>query len=388
MSTAPESANLVDGTYVGLMSGTSMDGVDVAVVNFFQGKINFIHTETFEYPASIRSRLNKVTSNKTRHALADIGQLDADIGEFFGQCANKGIEQGNIQARDVIAIGSHGQTIWHSPLGSAPYSWQIGNPSIITARTLITTVSDFRNLDMAFGGQGAPLVSAFHLTFLSSSERNRIILNIGGIANISILDKNSSVAIGYDTGPGNCLMDQWHQLNTGEKYDKEGKSARSGKILPEILKHLLKEDFFRKKSPKSTGRETFNLEYINNAIDAIGHKKKLSPEDIQATLLELTVVSITRSIRSLECHNINEIYLCGGGSANIFLIEQLKKSLNGYSVESTAHLGIDPHHVESSAFAWFAQQRISGQPVPLSTGGERKRLVLGALYQCPKSITP
>jgi anhydro-N-acetylmuramic acid kinase len=202
MNTLPKNTALVDGIYIGLMSGTSMDGVDVAVVSFFQEKIDFIHAETFEYPASIRDRLYKITGNKILHDLADIGQLDADIGIFFGQCINESIGKSNLNSSDVLAIGSHGQTIWHSPLGSAPYSWQIGNPSIITARTLISTVSDFRNLDMAFGGQGAPLVPAFHSAFLGGSNRSRIVINIGGIANISILDKESSMAMGYDTGPG------------------------------------------------------------------------------------------------------------------------------------------------------------------------------------------
>ena len=179
-------------------------------------------------------------------------------------------------------------------------------------------------------------------------------------------------------------MDQWHQLSTGEKYDSEGECARSGKILPEILEHLLKNDFFQKQGPKSTGRETFNLEYINNAINSIRKKQKFSHQDIQATLLELTVVSIARSIASLKHHYINDIYLCGGGIANIFLVEQLKKALDGYSLESTASLGLDPNHVESLAFAWLAQQRISGKPVPLSTGGRKKELVLGGLYQCSR----
>ena len=383
MNTLPKNTALVDGIYIGLMSGTSMDGVDVAAVSFFQEKIDFIHAETFEYPASIRDRLYKITSNKIRNGLADIGQLDADIGIFFGQCTNKSIEKSNLTSSDILAIGSHGQTIWHSPLGSAPYSWQIGNPSIITARTLISTVSDFRNLDMAFGGQGAPLVPAFHSAFLGESNRSRIVLNIGGIANISILDKESSMAIGYDTGPGNCLMDLWHQLHTGEQYDKGGASARAGEILPELLERFLEEDFFRKEGPKSTGRETFNLDYINSAIKSVGNRENFSPEDIQATLLELTVVSIASNIHVLKPHNIKDIYLCGGGGANIFLVEQLKKALDSCVVKSTADLGIDPDHVESCAFAWLAQQRISGRPVTLSTGGERKQLVLGALYQAP-----
>lgn len=383
MTILTKSTALVDGIYIGLMSGTSMDGVDVAVVNFFQEKIDFIYAETFEYPALIRDRLYKITSNKILHDLADIGQLDADIGIFFGQCTNQIIGERNLNPGDVVAIGSHGQTIWHSPLGSAPYSWQIGNPSIIAARTLISTVSDFRNLDMAFGGQGAPLVPAFHLAFLGGSNRNRVVLNIGGIANISILDKESSVAIGYDTGPGNCLMDLWHQLNTGEQYDKGGASARVGKVLPGLLERFLEEDFFQKKGPKSTGRETFNLDYINSAIKSVDNRENFSPEDIQATLLELTVVSIASNIHALKPRNIKEIYLCGGGSANIFLVEQLKKALVSYAVKSTADLGIDPDHVESCAFAWLAQQRVSGRPVALSTGGERKQLVLGALYQAP-----
>ncbi|MBT4206452.1 MAG: anhydro-N-acetylmuramic acid kinase [Proteobacteria bacterium] len=383
MNTLPKSTALVDGIYIGLMSGTSMDGVDVAVVNFFQEKIDFIHAETFEYPASIKDRLYKITSNKILHNLDDIGQLDADIGIFFGQCANRSIGKSNLNSSEVLAIGSHGQTIWHSPLGSAPYSWQIGNPSIITARTLISTVSDFRNLDMAFSGQGAPLAPAFHLAFLGESNRSRIVLNIGGIANISILDKESPTAIGYDTGPGNCLMDLWHQLHTGEQYDKGGASARAGEILPELLERFLEEDFFQKEGPKSTGRETFNLGYIKSAIKSLGNIENFSPEDIQATLLELTVVSITSNIHALKTHDIKDIYLCGGGSANIFLVEQLKKALGSCVVKSTADLGIDPDHVESCAFAWLAQQRISGRPVTLSTGGERKQLVLGALYQAP-----
>jgi len=383
MNTLPKSTTLVDGIYIGLMSGTSMDGVDVAVVKFFQEKIDFIHAETFEYPASIRDRLYKITSKENPHDLADIGQLDADIGIFFGQCTNKSIRKSNLNSSDVLAIGSHGQTIWHSPLGSAPYSWQIGNPAIITARTLISTVSDFRNLDMAFGGQGAPLVPAFHSAFLGESNKSRIVLNIGGIANISILDKQSSMAIGYDTGPGNCLMDLWHQLHTGEQYDKGGASARAGEILPELLVRFLEEDFFRKEGPKSTGRETFNLDYINSAIKSVSNRKNFSPEDVQATLLELTVVSIASNIHALKPHTIKDIYLCGGGSANIFLVEQLRKALDSCVVKSTADLGIDPDHVESCTFAWLAQQRISSRPVHLSTGGERKQLVLGALYQAP-----
>ena len=305
-----------DDIFIGLMSGTSMDGVDAVAVNFVDNKLCLIASLKLPYPSSIKEDLLKVTDVRNRFPLKHIACLDISIGNFFAATVQQLINDAQIASANIVAIGSHGQTISHNIDKKTPYSWQIGNPSNIAVKTGITTVASFRSADVALGGQGAPLVPAFHEYQFSSDNCHRVIVNIGGIANISILKKAASGLVGYDTGPGNCLMDDWCRLNGQGEFDEAGRWAQSGNTIVPLLDELLSGAYFNQTLAKSTGRELFNLHYLEKVLNARKEWRNAKPHDVQATLVELTSRSVTKEIKKHQLELTSEIYICGGGASN------------------------------------------------------------------------
>lgn len=362
--------------YLGLMSGTSFDGVDAALVDFGLKKPKLVASYSHPIPSALKDNLLAAMNPEWQCGLVSIGHLHQQLGELFADASNNLIQNANIDRRLICAIGSHGQTLWHQPNGKYPFSLQLGDANMIAERTGITTVADFRSRDIAAGGQGAPLVPAYHQELLSHPEKSRAIVNIGGIANITLLPAGNlkRQTSGYDTGPGNGLIDAWILKHKKHFFDRDGDWGRHGKILPDILETLLKDDYFSITPPKSTGKELFNLSWLNEKlgrqIDA------LEAQDIQATLTELTAKTISDNIGSFD-----EVFICGGGVHNKYLLERLKYHMPDILIESTQELGVDPDWMEAMAFAWLAKQRLEGKTgnLPIVTGAKGKR-ILGAIY--------
>jgi len=301
------------------------------------------------------------------------------LGKLFAEAANALIEKSGIPRREIRAIGSHGQTIRHRPQAKHPFTLQLGNPSMIAEQTGLTTVADFRARDMASGGQGAPMVSGFHQLMFRSQHVDRVILNIGGIANITALPKDlAKPVLGFDTGPGNTLLDQWIHQHQNCAHDTAGHWAASGKVSTALLNSLLSDPYFKKPPPKSTGREDFNLEWLESHVNA--QNKKMAAEDVQATLVQLTVRTIVQAIRDF-LPQTQEVYVCGGGAHNNALMKQLAESLSGIPVSTTETLGMPPDWIEAAAFAWLAHQAMERQSgnVPSVTGAKRA-VVLGGIF--------
>lgn len=358
--------------FVGLISGTSADAVDAALVAFDPAP-HVIHATTTPLSQALRGELRGVTSSTP---LRDVARLDVQIGRLFAEAALGLLAAAGVPADRIRAIGSHGQTLWHEPGGDFPYTLQIGDPNIIAERTGITTVADFRRRDIAAGGQGAPLVPAFHAEVFGSDDEDRCVLNLGGIANVSLLPRGRRVVAGYDTGPANTLMDAWIHRHRRLPYDADGAWARSGSSVPELLARMLAEPYFRLPAPKSTGRELFSLEWLDACIG----EDRLRPEDVQATLAALTARSVAEAIRK-DLPEVRQLLVCGGGARNGHLMELLQTELPKAKVTSTQALGIDPDYVEACAFAWLARQTLLGLPGNLtSVTGASRPVVLGGIY--------
>ena len=364
--------------YIGLMSGTSMDGID-AVVMDLSGVPQILAAKYTPYDKETRDGLIGLCTNN-HHTVELLGSMDTSLGQQFAQAALEVLRQGGISTDKIRAIGSHGQTIRHEPHAPAPYSLQIGNPNIITEITGITTVADFRRRDIAAGGEGAPLVPAFHNEIFRSSDKDRVVINIGGIANITILPKDKDLPVtGFDTGPGNVLMDGWSERHLGATFDTDGQWGASGNLHNPLLTTLLEHPFFKLKPPKSTGREYFNLQWLDETLHDLPNLPL--PQDIQATLCELTACSISRAIATYA-PKTHEILVCGGGVHNKMLMHRLGFHLQGRSIHSTEQFGIHPDWVESAAFAWLAKQTLEGKYGNLpSVTGATKAVVLGGIYK-------
>ncbi|MDF1779898.1 MAG: anhydro-N-acetylmuramic acid kinase [Alcanivoracaceae bacterium] len=355
--------------YIGLMSGTSLDGIDAVLIRtspnvelietFFQPFPEPLHTSLLELCAPGENEIDK------------LGIADNKLGELYAETTLALLNKANVNADTISAIGCHGQTIRHRP-GSQGFSLQIGSADVLSARTNIPVVSNFRNHDMALGGQGAPLVPAFHADVFGSEKVRRAIVNIGGMANISIID-GKDVLLGFDTGPGNILMDGWHHKYRDEKFDRNGEWAASGTPIASLLDSFLQDDYFHLPAPKSTGREYFNDNWL--AQHLAGDESR---EDIQATLLELTAQSIASEIKK---QHVGQCFICGGGAHNAALMMRLQFHLGDIKCSSTEELGIHPDWVEACAFAWLAHARLQGIPgnAPVVTGASRAA-ILGALY--------
>lgn len=364
--------------YIGLMSGTSVDGVDIAIVDFAGSRPNIVHAETFPYDTETSQRIHSLCRSGEEE-IDRLGPLDHDLGLIFGNAVNSTLKRLKLYSTDIAAIGSHGQTIRHRPNQTSPFTLQIGDPNVLAIHTNIDVIADFRKKDVALGGQGAPLVPAFHHAMFKSRNANRAIVNIGGIANITWIPNTLSIddVIGFDTGPGNRLMDAWCFRHTGKLYDEDGQWAGSGKIHQQLLSNLLSHPFLNKPYPKSTGREEFNLAWLDSVLDGLA--EKLLTVDVQRTLLEYTVITIQQHLHMFS--HLNEVYICGGGACNGLLMSRLQDSMGPILIQPTDKLGISADSVEASAFAWlaFAYQNNIPSNVPSVTGASRSA-VLGGKY--------
>jgi anhydro-N-acetylmuramic acid kinase len=366
--------------FIGLMSGTSADAVDAALVDIPSiGTLTLRASHRQSIPDDVRQMLQELACNATV-TLDQLGELHVLVGRLFAQAAQTLLIRSGMRTGEVRAIGSHGQTVWHKPTGERPFSLQLGDPSLIAELTGITTVADFRARDIAAGGQGAPLAPAFHAAQFRSDSVDRVILNIGGIANITTIpmDPSRSV-IGFDTGPGNTLLDQWIYRHQTKAYDQDGRWALTGQVNKTLLARLLVDDYFAAAPPKSTGRERFNLDWLQRHMDALD--EPLPPEDVQATLVALSARSIACALQE-HMPSDHELFICGGGAHNKALMTALEMALGGDSIPTTEVLGISPDWVEAAAFAWLAQQTIAEKPGNLpSVTGARHPVVLGGIYK-------
>ncbi len=366
--------------YIGLISGTSADGIDAALVQFDHDQPRLVGAIAHPWPAPLRERILAVAQDETRLDLDAYGRLDVAIGEQFAQATLALLAHTQTDPATVRAVGSHGQTLRHRPQGEHPFTLQVGDASVIAERTGIDTVADFRRADVAAGGQGAPLLPAVHAMLLAQPGQTRVVLNLGGIANITVLRADGHV-FGFDTGPANGLMDAWCLRHLGEGFDRDGAFARQGRVDAALLDALLADSYFAALPPKSTGREHFHLHWF----DAHPRVAELSPEDAQATLLELSAWTVTDAIRQ-HAADARDVLACGGGVHNAALMQRLGELLAPANVLSTARFGVDPDFLEATAFAWLARQRLLGLPgnLPAVTGARGPR-VLGAVYPAPRA---
>lgn len=369
-----------EGLYLGLMSGTSADGIDAALVAFAaDGACRLLAGRTFPWDAATRAQLLALGQGGHVDSLDEIGTLDVAIGEAFAQAALRLLAETGVEREAVRAIGSHGQTIRHRPHGAAhdgrhPFTWQLGDAHVIAERTGIATVADFRRRDVAAGGHGAPLVPAFHAALLHDAGEDRAVLNLGGIANFTLLPAHGEVR-GFDTGPANALLDAWCVRHLGHPYDEDGAFAAEGLVDAALLVRLLDDPWFAKAPPKSTGREHFHLDWLEARLR--GDER---PQDVQATLLELTAVSVADALRRTQPQT-RRVIACGGGVRNPQLMRRLAAHLDGIALDSSAPYGLDPDFVEAMAFAWLARQCLLGRPGNLAsvTGAAGPR-VLGVVH--------
>jgi anhydro-N-acetylmuramic acid kinase len=378
---------MTDSLYIGLMSGTSIDGIDVALVAFTDSNCQLIASLDYPIESNVKLKLSNICSPKTtqdtnfENRIELMAEMDVTMGHLFADAVNAILEQEKRSPSKITAIGSHGQTIRHRPTNKNPFTLQIGDANIIAEKTGITTIADFRRMDIAAGGQGAPLAPAFHNAILRSDKEDRIILNLGGIANITLLPKDKSQPVlGFDTGTANTLLDAWfkkHHPNSADNFDRDGRFASQGKVNFDLLKELLSDPYFSLPYPKSTGPEHFCLDWLNAQINSVGYNIK--SEDIQSTLLEFTTQSIVDSIKSLKLLNYR-VLACGGGMHNQFLLSSLSDKLN-LDVQKTNEFDIDGDYLEAMTFAWLAKQRMEEKPgnLPSVTGAHCDK-VLGAVY--------
>jgi anhydro-N-acetylmuramic acid kinase len=363
------------GIYLGLISGTSMDAIDAALVDFDVAPLKIIATSATPFDPALKRRIAALIDQADRVSLDEVGQIDVELGRAFARASLALMQSAGIGANRITAIGSHGQTLRHRPDLSAPFTWQIGDPNILAEMTGISVVADFRRRDVAAGGQGAPLLPVFHDQVFRSDSENRVIANLGGIANITILMRNSTVT-GFDTGPANRLLDAWISLHQGKEFDAGGAWAASGKIDATLLRELLDEPYFRLSPPKSTGRELFNMPWLENKLGLFSR----DPRDVQATLQQFTAETVAAAVHKHAPGA--SLYLCGGGAHNLGLLNALQALIAPNRVASTAVLGLDPDYVEAVAFAWFAMRTLEGlTSSAASVTGARGARILGGIYR-------
>ncbi|MGP4904538.1 anhydro-N-acetylmuramic acid kinase [Psychrobacter faecalis] len=400
--------NFDDGLYIGMMSGTSLDGMDAVLCQFggeenIQQPLRLLASISQDFPPRLREVLLALCQpNGVQELTSTMGEPSSELdwfgwaskeyAEFASDVVNNLLQQSNTDVESVLAIGCHGQTVRHRP--QMGFSLQLLDANIIAERTGISVVSDFRRRDMAVGGQGAPLVPAFHQALFAMPDSTRVLLNLGGIANITVLPANdssinandavvnNSSVIGYDTGPANLLLDAWTALHTDKDYDAGGAWAQSGQVVEPLLNQLIEHPFFARTYPKSTGREDFNLAWLQSELqkfDQASAHIRYSSADVQATLTELTAMSASMQINMfIKANENSSVYVCGGGALNDYLMTRLQAHLPHCKVETTASLGLNPAWVEAVAFAWLARQTLMGETgnLPAVTGAS-KGVVLG-----------
>ena len=368
--------------YIGIMSGTSLDGVDVVLCEIDSQTCTLIHSIEYPMPRELKNDILSMIAGKT--TLEEVGQIDHRLGLLFMQAVGALLIRENVDASTITAIGLHGQTLWHKPNGEYPFSMQLGDANIITAKTGIPVVADFRRKDVALGGQGAPFAPAFHEFIFKNINASVSIVNIGGMANITVL---GDILIGYDTGCGNVLLDMWIAKHQNLKYDKDGAWARSGKVDYRLLDAMMADEYFTQPYPKSTGREKFNEEWLEEMMirrgapcgypfDSKGNHEglPLRNEDIQRTLVELTALSISNEVLKSGC---DVALLCGGGAKNSFLVERIKALMPNVEVA----IAQNADEIEAMTFAWLAYKRLHKEVVNLkNVTGASKNTVLGCVY--------
>jgi anhydro-N-acetylmuramic acid kinase len=361
--------------YLGLISGTSMDAIDAALVDFDVAPLRIIAASVTPFEPHLKRRISALIDQADRVALDEVGQIDVELGRAFAQAAVALMQTAGISAERVAAIGSHGQTLRHRPDLGVPFTWQIGDPNTLAEMTGVSVVADFRRRDVAAGGQGAPLLSVFHDQVFRSDDEDRVIANLGGIANITILTRDSSVT-GFDTGPANRLLDAWIARHLGKDFDADGAWAASGQVDGTLLRELLDEPYLRLAPPKSTGRELFNLPWLENKLGLFSRP----PRDVQATLQQFTACTLAAAVR--QCSPGAALYVCGGGAHNLGLLNALGALIAPNRVASTAALGLDPDYVEAAAFAWFAMRTLEGLTSSAgSVTGAKGARILGGVYR-------
>jgi anhydro-N-acetylmuramic acid kinase len=367
--------------FAGIISGTSMDGIDCAIIMLESGNLQLIAGHTAKYSDKLRDALFAACSSP-QISLAELGQLDIAVGKAFANTINHMLAEHQIDSGNIKAIGSHGQTLFHLPAGEHPFSLQIGDPNTIAEITGITTVADFRRRDMAAGGQGAPLAPLFHQYFFHKEGGSRCVLNIGGMSNITWLAAEAnSPPTGFDTGPGNVLMDMWTTRWQGKPYDNNGDWAASGQVNQELLQLLLQDPYFSVAPPKSTGRELFNAIWLEERLSGF---RLTTPVDVQRTLLELTAVSIANAVKESRLAGTQteaELLVCGGGAYNCLLMSRLQDLLTDMKVSSTQQHGMSPDWIEATTFAWLASRTLKKERS--DTGiltGAKHPVILGGVY--------
>lgn len=357
-----------------------MDAVDAAVVQITsKSGLHLIATHREPFPQELRRVLFQLRAAASVD-LDTLGQLDVGVGELFALAADHARMEAGLKTGEIQGIGSHGQTVRHRPRAPYRFSLQIGNPAVIAERTEVTTVADFRSRDIAAGGEGAPLVTAFHWWMFRSPEHSRALVNIGGIANVSYLPADArEPVLGFDTGPGNALLDAWMEKHQGARYDADGDWAASGQCLPELLERFRTDTYFRMPPPKSTGFEHFNLQWLEHHLQSLGSSPE--PCHVQATLAALSAQSIAEALREYT-KGVDELYVCGGGSHNSYLMELLREAVNEVRVDTTEVLGLPADWVEAAAFAWLAHRALEQRAgnVPSATGA-RREVILGGIYR-------
>ncbi len=364
--------------FIGLMSGTSVDAVDAALVDFAADSLTLVATTSLPIDQALHRQISDLFTTGPDE-IERLGRLDRQLGGLFAKAAMQLLQMSGVKACDIVAIGSHGQTIRHRPRlpHQTAFTLQIGDPNTIAELTGITTVADFRRRDIACSGQGAPLTPAFHQAFFSHDSIQRAVLNLGGIANITWLPSNQT-ALGFDTGPANGFMDYWIQRCRGEAYDQGGAWAAGGMVQEPLLFQLLDHPFFAMPPPKSTGKEEFTPAWLEAILKS--GTSVYSDQDVQATLLELTARTVTNALIAY-CPSAKELFLCGGGALNGCLYQRLQALLPQVRLATTAELGIDVCWVEAIAFAWLAMRSLAGLSGNLpSVTGARHEAVLGAIY--------
>jgi len=364
--------------FIGLMSGTSLDGIDGVLADFSRSKCHV--TQHASAPLAPELKAQLLALNTSGPDELHRGRLAANaLARGYAAVVRQLLAQAALPAGQIRAIGAHGQTVRHRPqeFDGTGYTIQLGNPALLAELTGITVVADFRSRDVAAGGQGAPLVPAFHRTVFGRKGQDRAVLNLGGIANLTLLRADGGTS-GWDCGPANALMDHWSQAHTGQSFDDDGQWAASGTPLPDLLQALLGEPYFALPPPKSTGRDRFNPAWLQAHLARAAHAP---PADVQATLAELTAQTCARDLRRLAPAT-RELIVCGGGARNGHLMRRLQALLPGCAVASSAHHGLPPQQVEAAAFAWLAKQCLQGRPgnLPAATGARGPR-ILGAIHR-------
>lgn len=364
------------GLYIGLMSGTSIDSIDGVLVEFSDDKLRLVSHLEQPWPDDTRKRIRQLTT-PGENEIDRMGELDREVADLFARCANRLIDQTDIPSQHVRAIGSHGQTIRHRPEGSHPFTLQIGDPNRIAEQTGITVIADFRRRDMATGGEGAPLVPGFHADQFNSPIEQRAILNIGGIANLTLLPGKAELVSGFDSGPGNTLLDVWARRHLNRPRDDNGQWAAGGRVNPDLLQSMLGDPYFERPPPKSTGPEYFSEQWLEKCLRGFD---AIAAIDIQATLTALTAETISRALAK-HFPGGEKLIVCGGGVHNGELMKQLGNHYKEMMIETTADYGLPPDQVEAVAFAWLAHRTLNGVAgnLPKVTGASHPA-ILGGIY--------